>query len=115
MNDDALEFLKKLLLAPSPSGYEKPVQDVVRQFAKTFATDIKSDWHGNVIAAVNPGGSPRIMLAGHCDQIGLLVKHIDDRGYLWVHAIGGWDPQVLIGQNGILDKFIKIPFLFSEY
>jgi endoglucanase len=99
MNDDALEFLKKLLLAPSPSGYEKPVQDVVRQFAKTFATDIKSDWHGNVIAAVNPGGSPRIMLAGHCDQIGLLVKHIDDRGYLWVHAIGGWDPQVLIGQN----------------
>jgi endoglucanase len=39
------------------------------------------------------------MLAGHCDQIGLIVKHIDDRGFLWVHAIGGWDPQVLIGQR----------------
>jgi endoglucanase len=39
------------------------------------------------------------MLAGHCDQIGLIVKHIDDKGFLWVHAIGGWDPQVLIGQD----------------
>ena len=99
MQNDALQFLKDLLHAPSPSGYERPVQDVVRRFAKSFADDVKTDWHGNVVASVNPGGSPRIMLAGHCDQIGLLVKHIDDKGYLWVHAIGGWDPQVLIGQS----------------
>ena len=99
MQDDALQFLKDLLHAPSPSGYERPVQDVVRRFAKGFTEDVKTDWHGNVVAAVNPSGFPRIMLAGHCDQIGLLVKHIDDKGYLWVQAIGGWDPQVLIGQN----------------
>ena len=99
MQDDALQFLKDLLHAPSPSGYERPVQDVVRRFAKGFTDDVKTDWHGNVVAAVNPSGFPRIMLAGHCDQIGLLVKHIDDKGFLWVHAIGGWDPQVLIGQN----------------
>ena len=75
------------------------VQDVVRKYVANFASDVRTDWHGNVTVAVNPKGSPRIMLAGHCDQIGLLVKHIDDKGFLWVHAIGGWDPQVLIGQN----------------
>lgn len=99
MEKTSLDFLKNLLHAPSPSGYERPVQDVVRRYASGFADDIRTDWHGNVIVSVNPGGSPRIMLAGHCDQIGLLVKHIDDKGFLWVHAIGGWDPQVLIGQD----------------
>ncbi len=99
LSDAGMSFLKKLLAAPSPSGVERPVQDVVREFAAGFADDVQTDWHGNVIAAVNPAGSPRIMLAGHCDQIGLMVKHIDDRGFLWVHAIGGWDPQVLLGQS----------------
>ena len=99
MQESSLQFLKDLLLAPSPSGYERPVQDVVRKYAATFADEVRTDWHGNVTICVNPGGSPRIMLAGHCDQIGLLVKNIDDRGFLWVHAIGGWDPQVLVGQD----------------
>ncbi|MSR60326.1 MAG: M42 family peptidase [Planctomycetaceae bacterium] len=99
MDDRALEFLGDLLTSPSPSGYEQPVQAVVRNFVGTFADEVRTDWHGNVIAAVNPGGSPRIMLAGHCDQIGLMVKHIDERGFLWVDSIGGWDIQMLIGQN----------------
>lgn len=98
-SDESLSFLRQLLDAPSPSGYERPIQEVVRKFAADFADDVQTDWHGNVIAAVNPGGFPKIMLAGHCDQIGLLVKHIDDRGFLWVQAIGGWDPQVLLGQS----------------
>jgi tetrahedral aminopeptidase len=99
MDDRSLEFLEKLLTAPSPSGYEQPVQAVIRDFAGAFAHEVRTDWHGNVIAAVNPAGTPRIMLAGHCDQIGLMVKYIDDRGYLWVDSIGGWDIQMLIGQN----------------
>lgn len=97
--DSSFAFLQQLLNAPSPSGYERPVQNVVRDFAGSFADEVETDWHGNVFATVNPGGSPRIMLAGHCDQIGLLVKHIDDRGFLWVQAIGGWDPMVLLGQS----------------
>jgi endoglucanase len=99
MDPQALQFLKDMLHTPSPSGYERPIQDVVRRFAESFASEVTTDWHGNVTAAVNPQGSPRIMLAGHCDQIGLLVKHIDDKGFLWVHAIGGWDPQILLGQS----------------
>jgi putative aminopeptidase FrvX len=99
MDDRSLQFLKEMLHTPSPSGYERPIQDVVRRYAESFATEVTTDWHGNVTVAVNPQGSPRIMLAGHCDQIGLLVKHIDDKGFLWVHAIGGWDPQILLGQS----------------
>jgi endoglucanase len=95
-------FLTDLLKSPSPSGYERPVQNIVREFAAEFAADVKTDWHGNVIAGVNPAGSPRIMLAGHCDQIGLMVKHIDDKGYLRVTPIGGWDVQMLLGQKLIV-------------
>ena len=102
MDDRSLQFLKDLLTAPSPSGYEQPIQEVVRRFAGPFADQLTTDWHGNVIAAVNPTGSPRIMLAGHCDQIGLMIKHIDDKGFLWVDVIGGWDIQMLIGQNMIV-------------
>jgi endoglucanase len=99
MDAAELEFLKELLATPSPSGYERPIQDVVRRFAGEFADEVTTDWHGNVVAAVNPGGSPRIMLAGHCDQIGLMVKHIGENGFLRATAIGGWDVQMLIGQR----------------
>ena len=99
MDGAALQFLKELLTAPSPSGYEQPVQAVVRAQVSSFADRVSTDWHGNVIAAVNPDGTPRIMLAGHCDQIGLMVKYIDEQGFVWVDSIGGWDIQMLIGQN----------------
>jgi endoglucanase len=102
MDERAFDFLNGLLTAPSPSGYEQPVQMVIRNHVGGFADDVRTDWHGNVIAAVNPSGSPRIMLAGHCDQIGLMVKHIDERGFVWVDSIGGWDIQMLIGQHMVI-------------
>ena len=102
MEAAGLHFLKQLLNTPSPSGYEQQIQKVVREFAGSFADEVRTDWHGNVLAAVNPGGFPRIMLAGHCDQIGLMVKHVDDQGYLWCDPIGGWDVQMLIGQNMVV-------------
>src|SRR5579872_4569635 len=102
MDDRAFDFLRDLLNSPSPSGYEQPVQSVVRNYAGRFASEVRTDWHGNVIASVNPQGAPRIMLAGHCDQIGLMVKHVDDRGFVWVDSIGGWDVQMLIGQHMVI-------------
>jgi endoglucanase len=72
---------------------------VVRAWAQSHADEVRTDRHGNVIAVLHPGGQPRIMLAGHCDQIGLMVQHIDDNGFLYVQPIGGWDMQVLLGQN----------------
>lgn len=98
MQENSRSFLKNLLETPSPSGYERPIQDVVRAWAKPLADELRTDRHGNVIAAANPGGQPRIMLAGHCDQIGLMVQHVDDNGFLYVQPIGGWDMQILLGQ-----------------
>jgi len=92
-------FLEKLLDAPGPSGFEVRAARVWRAEAETFADSVTTDVSGNTAALVNPGGRPRVMLAGHIDEIGLQVTHIDENGILWVEGIGGWDPQVLVGQR----------------
>src|SRR3954469_7771175 len=96
-------FLKELLTPPSPAGFERPIQDVVRAWARHYADEVRTDRHGNVIAVRHPDnreavGPQRVMLAGHCDQIALMVEYIDDSGFLYVQPIGGWDMQVLLGQ-----------------
>lgn len=98
MEAAARQFLTRLLETPSPSGYEEPVQRVVRDYAQPFADEIRTDLHGNQILVKNPGAPIRVMLAGHCDQIGFLIHHIDDEGFLYFQAIGGWDGAVVVGQ-----------------
>ena len=99
MDDSALEFFKNILETPSPSGYEQPVQQIVREYVSSFADQVESDSHGNLIAVKSPQNSLRVMFAGHCDQIGLIVQFIDESGFLYIQPIGGWDPQQLIGQR----------------
>lgn len=103
MDDRAHAFLKQVLETPSPSGFEQPVQRLVRDWAGSFADEVRTDAHGNVFASRFPDGrpadAPRVMLAGHCDQIGLMVQHVDADGFLYVQPIGGWDMQVLLGQH----------------
>ena len=99
MDPKPLKFFEDLLSTPSPSGYEQPIQDVIRKYAKTFADTVTTDYHGNVIAAKNPDAPIRVMLAGHCDQIGLSVQYIDADGFLYVIPLGGWDMVVLVGQK----------------
>ena len=93
-----LAFLKKLLDTPGPSGFETAPAAVWREEAGTFA-EVSGDVHGNSIAVVNPKGSPTIMLAGHIDEIGVIVTYIDDDGFVYIGPIGGWDPQVLVAQR----------------
>lgn len=99
MNEKSKDFLTRLLSTPGVSGYEQSVQQVVRDYAGAFAEEIRTDLHGNVIATANPGGEVRLMLDGHCDQLGMLVSHIDDDGFLYFQTVGGWDPQQLVGQR----------------
>ena len=89
-------FLEEMLRTPSPSGYEQPVQAVVRKYAEGFADEVRTDVHGNVIAVRNAEAPVRVMLAGHCDQIGMMVQHIDDNGMLRCAAIGGISPPVVM-------------------
>lgn len=95
----SIDFLKKLLDTPGPSGFETPAARVWRAEAEGIADEVTVDVGGNSFATLNPGGSPRVMLAGHIDEIGLMVTHIDDEGFLYFGGIGGWDPQVLVGQR----------------
>jgi len=98
LNDSATAFLKQLLDAPGPSGFEGRAAAVWRDHARGFA-EVRGDVMGNSIAVVNPGGAPTVMLAGHVDEIGLIVTYVDDQGYAYLGPIGGWDPQVLVGQR----------------
>jgi putative aminopeptidase FrvX len=92
-------FLARLLDAPGPSGFELPAARVWRTEAEAIAEAVELDVSGNSIAVLNPDGGPRVMFAGHVDEIGLIVTHIDDEGFLWFDGIGGWDSQVLVGQR----------------
>jgi len=96
---DSPAFLASLLDAVGPSGFEVGAARLWRAEAESFADDVKTDVSGNTFATVNAAGRPRVMLAGHSDEIGLQVAHIDDEGFLYVDRIGGWDPQVLVGQR----------------
>ena len=97
-----IDFLERLLDAQGPSGFEVRPARVWRKEAETFADKVSVDVGGNSTAEINAKGKPRVMLAGHVDEIGLQVTHIDERGYLFVDEIGGWDAQVLVGQRVVL-------------
>ncbi len=102
MRKDSFDFLKSLAETPSPSGFEQRVQRVVRRRMKPFSDSIETDLHGNVVVGLNPKGTPRVMLAGHCDQIGLMTNYIDDNGYIFFLPIGGIDPSVVPGSRVVV-------------
>lgn len=100
MNERSIAFLKRLLSAPGPSGDEAAPARAWREEAMTFADEVRADVRGNSYAVLNGAeGAPRVLLAGHIDEIGLMITHVDEEGYLWFAPIGGWDPQVLVGQR----------------
>ena len=98
MRDASYEFLKNLLSTPGPSGYEGAAAEIWRVEAGKFA-EVRGDRMGNSFATLNGGGMPRIMLAGHIDEIGLMITHVEEGGLLRFQGVGGWDPQVLVGQR----------------
>ena len=89
-------LLDRLLRTAAPSGYEEPAATVWRE-AASFA-ELSSDGLGSSIARVGEA-APLLAVVGHIDEIGLLVTHIDEKGFLWFAPIGGWDPQILVGQR----------------
>ncbi|PLX82228.1 MAG: hydrolase [Desulfuromonas sp.] len=96
-----LEFLEQLIAAPSPSGYEAPVRALLKQVLAPLADSCETDMMGNLILrlAGSGNGKPRVMLTAHCDEIGFLIKHIDDNGFVRFSAIGGVDPHIVPGHR----------------
>lgn len=99
MRADRIEFLKKLVETPSPSGFEQPAQRLIRAEMKKYVADLQTDVHGNAIGAIHPKADFRVMLAGHCDEIGMMVMNVDDNGYLYASAIGGIDVNIVPAQR----------------
>jgi putative aminopeptidase FrvX len=99
MRPESLTFLKTLLDTPGPSAFEAAPARLWRTEAGGFARNVEADVSGNSLATVNPEGRPRVMFAGHIDEIGVMVTHIDDDGFVSFDTIGGWDPQVFVGQR----------------
>jgi endoglucanase len=99
MSPESFEFLQSILTTPSVSGFEQPVGRLVRRRMEKFADKITTDLHGNTIVALNPAAPIRVMLAGHVDQIGLMVRHVTDEGFIYFAAVGGVDLAVLPGSK----------------
>ena len=95
------DTLRSLLVAHGPSGYETAPAEAWRAAARAFSDDVSTDVMGSVLARV-PGKQQdglTVAVIGHIDEIGLIVTHIDDKGYLYFIGVGGWDGQVLVGQR----------------
>ncbi len=99
MNERSLRFLEDLVNTPTPSGFEAPGQKLWLKYAAEFAETVSSDAYGNAVATFNPGGSPRLMIVGHGDEIGLMVSYISSEGYLYFRSIGGVFPGILKAQR----------------
>ena len=99
LDDSRYEFLKRLCDTPSPSGYEEPAQRVAAERLRDLGLPLQADAHGNLIARTHEGGRPRLVLTGHVDQIGMMVRHVSDEGFLHFEVIGGVNPHAFFGHR----------------
>jgi endoglucanase len=102
MREQSLTFLKTLVNTPSPVGYEARGQRAWLDYAGQFADETFSDAYGNCVAVLNKGGSPRLMLAGHADEIAMAVNYINDEGFIYVRKLGGVDAAITKAQRVVI-------------
>lgn len=102
MREPSLEFLRTLINTPSPVGHEARGQRVWLEYARGFADETFSDAYGNCVAVLNKGGAPRLMLAGHADEIAMAVNYIDEDGYVYVRKMGGVNAAISKAQRIVI-------------
>jgi endoglucanase len=93
------DVLHGLLTAAGPSGYGTAPAKVFRDACSALGAEVRGDSVGSSVATLAGGDGPSVAVIGHVDEIGLIVSHIDDNGFLWFLQVGGWDPQILVGQR----------------
>lgn len=99
MEKERLDFLMELLQTPSPSSDEVEIQKKWMKYVQPFADEIRTDNAGNAIGVLNEEAPFKVLLAGHCDEIALIINRIDDQGYLYVEKMGGINPKAAIGMK----------------
>src|ERR1051325_5014954 len=102
MREASLNFLRTLVNTPSPTGHETPGQRVWLDYVAPFAEETFSDAYGNCVAVLNKGGSPRLMLAAHADEIAMAENFIDDDGFIYVRRMGGIDAAITKAQRVVV-------------
>lgn len=93
------ELLKRLCETPGVPSREEPIRAVIVEEMRPLVDTLTLDTMGNVIGVKKGTGGPKVMIAAHMDEIGFLVKHIDDKGFLRLQPVGGWDPRVMVAQR----------------
>jgi endoglucanase len=100
MRTNSLNFLKKIVETPSPSGFEMRAAKVFRGYVAPFCRKVETDVMGNTYGILGKKNArPRVMLAGHMDELGLMITYIDDKGFLYYKAVGGIDPHTVPGSR----------------
>lgn len=99
MDNDSKEFLLALLKTPSPSGCEQEIQKKYASYIKDYADKIEVDNAGNVIGIINPDAKFKVLLVGHCDEIGFIINRIDDKGFLHFSEVGSFSPNLAQGMK----------------
>jgi len=109
------ELLRRLLTTPGPSGYEAAAAAVWREAAAEFA-EVSADAMGSSVARVaGTADGPLLVLLGHIDEIGLIVTHVDEHGFLYFRGVGGWQADVLLGQRvELLARGGRVPGLVAR-
>lgn len=98
MNTESIDFLKKIISIPGPSGGETAVSKVWRKEAETFADHVHVDVSGSSLAVLD-GGKLKVLLAGHIDEIGVMISYIEEHGFLSFLMVGHFDEEILVGQR----------------
>ncbi len=102
MDTPALHLLQHLLATPTPSGWEADGLRLLAAYLRPHAASVSLDLHGNLHAVLNPGAPMRVMIEGHCDEIGFMVQYIDEKGFLTLTAVGGVTVQLLAGERVVI-------------
>jgi endoglucanase len=93
------DLLKRLCETPGIPSREEPIRAVIIEEMKPLVESLSLDPMGNVVGVKKGSGGPKVMIAAHMDEIGFFVKHIDDKGFLRLQPVGGWDSRVMVAQR----------------
>jgi putative aminopeptidase FrvX len=99
MKQEQINFLRDLCESITPSGWETPGQQIVARYVEQYADDVSIDCHGNLHAVLNPKAKTRVIIDGHCDEIGLMTQYVDEKGFIYIQPIGGVNLQLLQGER----------------
>ncbi len=102
MRPESLVFLKELLDLPGPSAFERAPARRWRNESGKLGAEVGADATGNSWATLKGGDKQHVVLAGHMDEIGIMVSYVDEHGFLSFDTIGGWDSQVFVGQRVLI-------------